>query len=191
MMPNERVGIYKTIGVLVGFIGISIIFLNDIALDVSGYTLGMIAILFSAFIQGFAAVIIKKYAGGLNPLSMNFVPLLIAGVVLIPAGVIFENRESLTFDMKAVYSILYLAFFGTVVTFTTFYWLMKRIDVVILSLSTFITPIIALILGVIFLNEKFSSNHIIGTSLVLIGILFANFKGLVKYYKEREKKSFD
>ena len=122
---------------------------------------------------------------------MNFIPLLITGVVLIPVGLLFENRESLIFDSKAIYSILYLAIFGTVITFTVYFWLMQKINVVILSLSSFLTPIIALILGTILLNEKLTTNHILGSSLVLIGILFANFRGLVKYYKDREKNQID
>ncbi len=191
LLPDGSIGIYKSIGVLAGFIGITIIFWDDISLDFAEYSLGMIAILSSATIQGFVAVIIKKHGSKLNPLSMNFVPLLITGIVLIPVGLLFENRESLVFDSKAIYSILYLAFFGTVVTFTVYFWLMQKINVVILSLSTFLTPIIALILGAILLSEKLTTNHILGSSLVLIGILFANFRGLVKYYKDREKNQID
>ena len=188
MIPNEHVGIYKLIGVLIGFIGIIIIFWKDMSLDLSENSLGMIAILVSAIIQGLVAVVIKKHGNKLNPLSMNFVPLLISGIVLIPAGLIFEDSSSLVFDVKAISSILYLAFFGTVITFTTYYWLMQKINVVILSLSTFITPIIALILGIVFLSEKFDTNHIWGSSLVLMGILFANFRGLFNYYKAKEKR---
>ena len=188
MIPNEKIGIYKILGSLMGFIGIVIIFWEDITFDFSEYSLGMIAILASAVIQGFVAVVVKKHGRNLNPLSMNFVPLLLTGIVLIPVGLIFENSESLVFDSKAIYSILYLSFFGTVVTFTTYFWLMKKISVVILSLSTFLTPIIALLLGVIILHEKFTVYHLVGSSLVLIGILFANFRGLIKYYNDREKK---
>lgn len=188
MIPNEHVGIYKLIGVLIGFIGIIIIFWKDMSLDLSENSLGMIAILVSAIIQGLVAVVIKKHGNKLNPLSMNFIPLLISGIVLIPAGLILEDSSSLVFDTKAISSILYLAFFGTVITFTTYYWLMQKINVVILSLSSFITPIIALILGIIFLSEKFDTNHIWGSSLVLMGILFANFRGLFNYYKAKEKR---
>ena len=191
MLPDGSIGIYKSIGVLAGFVGITIIFWDDISLDFAEYSLGMIAILVSATIQGYVAVIIKKHGSKLNPLSMNFIPLLLTGIVLIPVGLLFENRESLVIDSKAVYSILYLAFFGTVITFTIYFWLMQKINVVILSLSTFLTPIIALILGAILLGEKFTTNHLLGSSLVLIGILFANFRGLVKYYKDREKNQID
>jgi len=191
MLPNSQVGIYKTIGVLIGFVGITVIFWEDVAVDFSEYSLGMIAILVSSMIQGYVAVVIKKHGNNLNPLSMNYIPLLISGIVLIPLGLLFEDRASLVFDKKAIYSILYLAIFGTVITFTIYYWLMQKINVVILSLSTFVTPIIALILGVIVLNENFTTYHKVGSSLVLIGILFANFRGLLKYYKDREIKRID
>jgi drug/metabolite transporter (DMT)-like permease len=187
MIPSEKIGIYQSLGSALGFIGITVIFWESISLDFSEYSLGIIAILSSAIVQGFVAVIIKKHGSKLNPLSMNFIPLLLTGVVLIPVGLIFEDRSSIVFDSKAIYSILYLSFFGTVVTFTTYFWIMKKISVVLLSLSTFLTPIIALLLGVIILHEKFTTYHIAGSSLVLIGILFANFRGLRKYYKDREK----
>jgi len=190
LIPSDKIGIYKSIGVFIGFLGITIIFWKDVLSDFSENSLGMLAILVSAIIQGYVAVIIKKHGNKLNPLSMNFIPLLISGVILIPLGLIFEDRNSLAFDLKAILSIMYLAFFGTVLTFTTYYWLMQKINVVILSLSTFLTPIIALILGVIFLNEEFTENQIWGSSLVLIGILFANFRGILNYYKVKEK-NFD
>ena len=54
-------------------------------------------------------------------------------------------------------------------------------NVVILSLSAFITPIIALILGWLILGELLSLEAVIGSALVLIGILSANYTGLKKY----------
>ncbi len=188
MLSDGKIGIYKLIGSIIGFGGISVVFWNDISSDFSGYSLGMMAILLSAFIQGLSAVVVKKYGSHINPLSTIFVPLLLAGIVLIPTGLIFENYESMVLDSKAVFSVLYLSIFGTVVAFATYFWLLKKISVVILSLSTFLTPIIALLLGVIVLHEKFTTYHFVGSSLVLIGILFANFGGLLKFYKEREKR---
>jgi len=127
----------------------------------------------------------KKYGKHLQPLSMNFVPVLIAGAILILIGFTIEDSSSWRFDLTALFSIFYLAMFGTLFTFTTYYWLLKRMNVVILSLSAFITPIVALLLGWFILGEKLSFQVLVGSSLVLIGILFANFRGLLNYYKQR------
>lgn len=183
---NQKIGVYKIIGVALAFTGIVIIFSKDITMDLTNDVLGIAAVLVSATMQAAVTVTIKKYGKQLNPLSMNLIPLFIAGVIMLTVGLTLEDSSSLVFDNNAIFSILYLALFGTVFTFTTYYWLMKQINVVILSLTSFITPIIAVFLGWIILDERLSSLHLIGSTLVLIGILFANFRGLLNYYYQRK-----
>jgi len=189
LMPDNKINVYQVLGVIVGFIGIVTIFSEGLYIEFSNYILGIFAVLISSIMQSLMAVIIKKYGKHLHPLSMNFVPLVISGVIMVIAGFIFENSSSWKYDLKAVGSILYLAFFGTVVTFTTYYWLLKRVNVVILSLNTFITPIVAVILGWIILNERLSERALVGSSLVLIGILFANFRQLINFYSQKRRKT--
>jgi drug/metabolite transporter (DMT)-like permease len=181
MMKGERVGMGKILGAVTGFFGIYLIYSENLNLKLDSYVLGMTAVLLSAAIQGWIAVLIKIKGKKLHPLSMNLVPLVIAGIVLVLLGFAVEDTARISLNWKAVSSVLYLAFFGTVGAFTVYYWLMKRINVIILSLSSFITPIIALILGNIILDESFSERIIWGSTLVLTGILFANFSGLKSY----------
>jgi len=65
---------------------------------------------------------------------------------------------------------------------------MKKINVVLLSLVAFITPIVALILGWIIYKETLTTQHIIGSLLVLVGLLFANLESVIKQ-KTAVKKS--
>ncbi len=174
-------------GVVLGFLGIVVIFSENLHLSLSTNMLGLLALLISAMIQAGIAVIVKKWGKHLNPLSMNFLPLISAGIIMLVVSFATEDLSRIHLTSKAVLSVLYLASFGTVASFTTYYWLMKRINIVILSLSSFITPIIAVILGWMILDEKLSLQTLIGSILVLVGILFANFSGLKKYLL---KKSF-
>lgn len=173
----------QIIGVALGFFGIVVIFSEDLFVELSFDIWGMGAVLLSSIMQAGIAVTMKKYGKHLNPLSMNVLPLLMAGITMAIFGMLFEDMSRLNFDSKAFISVGYLAFFGTVLTFTTYYWLMRKINIVLLSLSTFITPIIAVILGWVFLGEKFTSQILVGSSLVLVGILFANFSGLKNYLR--------
>ncbi len=180
----------QIIGVIIGFFGVVIIFSDNLKIEFSLYFLGMLAALSSALIQAFVAVIIKKHGEHLHPLSMNFLPLLLGGVIMIPAGLIFENKSSWDFSLTAVGSIIYLALFGTVVTFTIYYWLIKKMNIVILSLNAFITPVVAVILGWLILDEKLSLQVLMGSLLVFIGILFANLRQLLNYYESKKKNLY-
>jgi drug/metabolite transporter (DMT)-like permease len=173
-IPGDRIGFLRIIGIVLGFSGILVIFSDRIGGDISSYLLGMIAVVTSGVIQASVAVTLKKYGHHLNPLSMNFIPMIIAGIGMTIIGFAFEDFSLLVFDLNAVVSVLYLAVFGSVVTFTSYYWLLKRVNVVMLSLLAFITPIVALFLGWMVYNEQLSSRHFIGSMLVLTGLLWAN-----------------
>ncbi|WP_337872016.1 EamA family transporter [Ignavibacterium sp.] len=180
MIPVEKIGIGKTVGMVLGFIGIIIIFSDSFSFTISDYLLGMFAVMLSGIMQAFIAVTLKKHGRHLNPLSMNFIPMLIAGIAGTLIGLIAENMSRVSFREDGILAVLYLAIFGSVVTFTSFYWLMKKINVVILSLIAFITPIVALILGWVFYNEVLTANHLLGSALVLIGLLIANLYGVLR-----------
>jgi drug/metabolite transporter (DMT)-like permease len=175
-IPSEIIGSYRIFGIVFAFAGIVIIFYDGLDLNVASYIWGMTAIIISAVMQAGIAVTLKKYGHHLHPLSMNFIPMIIAGSALLIIGLLTENTSKLVFDLKAFFSITYLAVIGTVLTFTSYYWLLKRVSVVLLSLIAFITPIIALLLGWIFFTESLSNNVLFGSSLVLLGLLLANMR---------------
>lgn len=183
-MPGEEIGNYKIMGILFGFAGIVIIFADDIGGDISLYLLGMFAVVASGIMQAAMAVVIKKHGNHLNPLSMNLIPMLMGAIVMLLFGFIYEDFSALRFDFTAVWTVVYLGFFGSVVTFTSYYWLMKRINIVILALMAFITPIVALIAGWLFYNEQLSLYDFIGCLFVLAGIFIANIKGIKRLNKE-------
>ena len=179
-ISEESIGKLKIVGMCLGFIGIVVIFSDSFTADLSNLFLGMIAVALSGIIQAWIAVTLKKFGKHLNSLSMNFVPMLIAGVSGLFVGLLTEDLSRIKIDETAIISVLYLSFFGSVITFTSFYWLLKKINVVLLSLIAFITPIVALLLGWIFYTETLTTQHIIGTIMVLGGLLFANLGPFLK-----------
>ncbi len=184
-IPKEHIGVYKIIGMFFGFAGILIIFSDDLGGSISTYLVGMFAVVISGIMQAGMAVMIKKAGQHLNALSMNLIPMLMGAVVMLLFAILYEDGSKLNFDFTAVWSVLYLGFFGSVVTFTAYYWLMKRINLVILSLTAFITPIVALIAGWLFYSEQLSLYDFIGCLFVLAGILIANLRGIKKLSNEK------
>ncbi|MCX7874640.1 MAG: EamA family transporter [Melioribacteraceae bacterium] len=184
-LKEEIISVYQILGVVFGFIGVTIIFSEKLKINISNDFFGMLAVLLSSVMQAGISIVLKKYAKHIHPLSMNLIPLTIAGILMLLSGLLFENLSNIKFDLNGIGSVLYLALFGTVITFSTYYWLLKKINLLFLSLSTFITPIIAVILGWLILDEKFSIQALVGSILVLIGILFANFTNVKDYLKTK------
>jgi drug/metabolite transporter (DMT)-like permease len=186
MISTEKVTVYKVFGVLLGFTGVVTIFSNDLQFDGNTETLlGMGAVILSAAIQAFSAVLIKKHGHSISPFVVSFVPMSISALILLLGSVGMEDYSAVQFTPLALFSIVFLALFGTVVTFVSYFWLLKRVEVVLLSLTSFVTPLIAVLLGVFILDEHVSTQLFAGATLVFIGIAAAHFNELRALVKSR------
>ncbi len=184
ILLHEKVGIFKIIGVILGFTGIVLIFANDLTSQNFAALTGISLILLSSAIQAYVSVYLKKHGKNVSVLQMNFYPFLTSGFIVLALSLAFEKMPENLINYEGLLAIAYLAIFGSVLTFSTYYWLMKKMNVVILSLSSFITPILAVFLGWLILDEKFSENIYLASALVLLGVLIANFRGLKNYITE-------
>lgn len=181
-LPEEPLNRYKIIGIILGFIGIVVVFSRSFsaegpANDLS--VLGMVGVLVSTVLQAASVIIIKKKGKAVSPITLNFGGMLIATFPVLAMALLFERFSDIRFDAGAIGSIIYLGTFGSVVTFAVYYWLLKRLQVVYLSFLTFVTPIVAVVLGALVLGETLEHNTFLGAGLVLAGILVANAKGIV------------
>lgn len=186
MIPKERLTAGKMMGIVLGFTGIVVIFSHDLTFGTDiEQVLGMSAIVLSAVIQAFSAIMIKKYGHSISPFVVTFIPMTISAVLLLSGSVLAEEYSSVRFTPIAIFSIIFLAVFGSVVTFVSYFWLLKRVEVVLLSLTSFVTPVIAVIMGVLILDETVSPQLFAGSVLVLGGILAANARDVRSFLRSR------
>ncbi|MBU1299076.1 MAG: DMT family transporter [Bacteroidetes bacterium] len=189
MLRSEPLNIFKISGIILGFSGVVMIFARDIHWDTENTTLGMAAIIISSILQALSLVLIKKYGKDMDPFHLNFGGMLIGLLLLLLFAVTFENVSDIKLDSIGIGSVLYLGILGSVVTFSIYFWMLKRIEAVYLSLLAFVTPILAIILGAIILNEKLDVQIFYGGAFVLTGILLANGKDLLKSIFKPQKEN--
>jgi drug/metabolite transporter (DMT)-like permease len=185
-LPNEGITPQRIVGMFLGFLGVVVIFNNGFS-DVRSTTLlGMCAIILGAIIQAFGLIALRRFGKNMHPVMLTFWPMLMSAVLLLAVSYGTEDYSTVLFDIKTVGSLVYLSIFCTVVTFVIYFWLVKHIEVVILSLSAFITPVIAVFIGVIMMGEEFTSTASLGSTIVLVGVAVATIGDLVAVYR-REK----
>jgi len=183
-LPAERMNIWKVVGMVLGFVGIVVIFAGDLSVEDSFTVWGMGAIIASAFIQAISMVIMRKHAGPFDSGALVMVGMAIGAVSLGLFSLLAEDYSTLRFDGEVVLAILYLGTFASVVTFVTYFWLLKHIEAVFLSLTAFVTPIIAVVTGAFVLNETVSADLALGSVLVLVGILASNGKDVFEVVRK-------
>jgi drug/metabolite transporter (DMT)-like permease len=188
LLPNENITPVRIIGIVIGFLGVIFIFDNGFS-DVSiRMVYSMAAIIVGSIIQAFGLVYLRRLGEDAHPVTLNFCSMSVSVLPLFAASFIFENYSNLSFHASAIGSLAYLSIFCTVITFVIYFWLVKHVETIILSLSAFITPVIAVVIGVILLDEKITHDVYIGSTFVLIGVAFASSGGLVTLYRRGIEK---
>ncbi len=166
----------KIAGTLVGFAGVWVIFSDSVSFGGEKALLGMIACLVSAFLASLATVVVKKYASRYDPFVMLAIPFAVAGLLLTGYAFLVESSNPFAFDALTWFTIVYLAALGSLSAFGLYFWLIKRIDVTVLSYQTFIIPVLALMIGWIFLKETVTIRVAAGASLIIVGIALATLR---------------
>lgn len=185
-IPGDRLTTPTVVGILLGFAGVVSIFWSRIGGE-QATPWGMAAVVVSAALQAYALITIRLKAAHLHPATLTFGNMVVGAIALTVVSLLVEDPSTAVVDVRAIVSVLYLAAFGTVVTFVTYYWLVKHMHPVVLAVSSFITPVIAVQLGAVVLGERLGSEVLAGASLVLCGVLAANLPALRRYLSQRSE----
>lgn len=174
VMVDEKLTRSKIAGVIVAFIGLILIFWKDLVFpqSLSGNLqfYGSLAVVGSSVSGALANVVGKQHAEEIDPAANVLVQSLTGAVALGALGVVTEGHASLVFTPTSVIAILYLGIVGSALAFVGMYWLLKKTTATNVSLITFVTPILAVVLGWIVLGEVLDPDVGLGAMLILAGI---------------------
>lgn len=160
------------IGLLLGFAGIIIVFLDQLLITDFDK---MIILASSGIVIGAAGgamsmVMVKKYLPKMDPFILTFHQLLPGIFFLAVFGLLTENMQAIHLDKRVIISVFYLGLVGSAIAFVMYYKLLKIVSVITISLIVYITPIIALIGDYIIFGEIISLRSVIGMVIIFTGI---------------------
>src|SRR5207247_4617080 len=118
--------------------------------------------LFGSLCAAINLVTMKKHGRHSDPFVLNFLGMGLGAACLMAMSVVTESWATVHWSRDNVVAIVYLAVFGSVIAFSTYYYLIKRMDATIVSISTLIIPIVALILARVFLDGSVTPMSVAG-----------------------------
>ena len=176
VMLRDPLTLRKIVGILVSFAGVWIIFSDSLNFGGTNAIMGMTACLASAVLASLSSVVVKKYACSYDPFATLLLPFTLGSLLVWCAAIPMERSNPVTYDAFTWFTILYLAIMGSVTAFAIYFWIIKRIDVTVLSYQTFIIPVLAVLIGWLFLDEIVTIRVIAGSASILGGIALATFR---------------
>jgi drug/metabolite transporter (DMT)-like permease len=180
-LPDERITKLKIFAVCMGVIGVAVIFIEQLQIESVWAFAGCVAIVVGAYAAAQASILIKAKGGPIHPAALVFGQM-ICGLPLIMIYSLLREGSPLNYHWtwRAVGSVLYLTVLGTIAAFWLYYILLSKIESTKAMMISLVTPLIAVVIGGIFLGEKLPAQTFAGGLLILSSI------GLIVFRKKRK-----
>jgi drug/metabolite transporter (DMT)-like permease len=174
ILPHERLRPGSVLGILVGFVGVAVIFSEDLAsLGGPGVALAAVVILAAPLTSSVTSVVIKRWGQDVHPFSLTAVPMGLTAGVMGALSLAVEPAHSVPVNATTLGVLAYLGLFGSALTFTLYFWMLSHMPATRLALMTYVVPVVAVLVGTVFLDEVFTARILAGSALVLTGVALA------------------
>lgn len=170
----------RLIGVLVGFSGVALMMTDAVVADGAG--LGshklqamLLVTVASAILWPLHGAVLKRHANHLPSITgctylLTYTALCLLGLCLLSNEHIPSPRAA---PLQAHLGLLYLSLIGSVLAWTVYMWLLKRMDLTVLSTMSLIQPVLALVVDWLGSDAQLRPHGYLGAGLVLFGVMLA------------------
>jgi drug/metabolite transporter (DMT)-like permease len=170
-LPAEQITWAKLGGVLLGMAGVALIFADQLHGEGPAALAGSAAIIVGAFCAAYSNVLVKARGGHLDPAVLAAGQMLCGLVPLLVVGRWLEGSPfTFRWTRVAFISLIYLTLVGSCAAFLLYYWLVRHMDVTTTMLISLVTPVIAVLLGLWWLDEHISWRIVAGGLAIMAGI---------------------
>lgn len=110
-----------------------------------------------------------------NPSPLNYnnrasIQMLSGGVFLFLVSLLI-GEKILHVSMQGYLSVAYLAIAGTIIAYSSYSYLLRTVSPEMTSTYALVNPLLAMLLGVIWLNEPFTSRLAIASALIIFSVM--------------------
>jgi drug/metabolite transporter (DMT)-like permease len=164
------------IGVLLGLLGMYLLVSQKNIATSEGSVLGIFMIFTCVLSWSYGSVFVSKADLPKNFFVSTGYQMLTAGTLLFFGSLLFKETwiSPLNWSEDVQLSMAFLIFFGGIVAFTSFNYLLKNVSTEKVATSAYINPIVAMLLGWYVLDERLSLQSIIASAVLLTGVYFIN-----------------
>ncbi|PWA05288.1 EamA family transporter [Pueribacillus theae] len=149
--------------------------------------IGDLFILIASVCWATANIFYQKKFKKADRLQVNAYQMLFGTIAMLMAALMMEWGEPIQWTGMSIFAILFTGIAASAISFSIWFYLLDSVDTATAAMSILLVPIFGLVFGAIFLGEKLTTNIIIGSSLILIGVVLTQFSGMFVSKKKKMK----
>lgn len=170
ILPSERPTLWRTLGILIGFGGVLVLFIPQLNDLTGAFTIGLLLPLGASICYGIVFVYTRRFMANTeySTVALSAGQVVSATVQMSIIMPIFTSAPA-EIPLHIVFAMLALGAVGTGISYVLYYGLINGIGATIASTVTFLFPVVAVIMGVLFLGEDLTWFQAIGGAIIIAG----------------------
>ncbi|WP_424492652.1 EamA family transporter [Salinimicrobium sp. GXAS 041] len=178
LIDGKKIKSTSMLGVGLGLLGIYLLLSQKQVTSEENSILGILMIFGCLMSWAYGSIFVSKANLPSNYFVNTGYQMFTAGILLMIASYFFKEEWSApaTWTAPTQWSMILLIFFGSIIAFTSFNYLLKVVSPEKVATSTYVNPVIAMFLGWYFLNEDITTQSIVAAGVLLTGVFFINTK---------------
>lgn len=175
-IDGKKIKMMSILGIILGIIGMYFLVSQKEIINQENSVLGMSMIFVALMSWAYGSIFVSKADLPSNYFVNTGFQMLSGGIMMLLISLLLGETWSapVEWSQPTQISMILLILFGSIVAFTSFNYLLKVVSPEKVATSTYVNPIIALILGWYFLNETITTQSIIAAGVLLTGVYFIN-----------------
>jgi drug/metabolite transporter (DMT)-like permease len=173
-LRGEAITLNRLAGLGVGFVGVAILVGFDVAKLLSGGALGELALLGATISYAIGNVYARRHVHGLRPMIpavfQVFFGLLITGTLAF----VTEHPIAVEWTPESVLAVAWLGLLGSGLAYLSYFRILQHWGATLTSLVAYLLPIYGIVLGALVLHEPIALSMLLGTALIIGGIVLVN-----------------
>lgn len=172
-LKQERASAGTILGLLIGFAGVVLLFSPHLTNSWGGL-LPPLAIIAATLCYAVATAYTHKTLMGYHPVAIAFGQVFTADLLLWLIVLLNGGVQIPTINWTVITSLLWLGILGSGIAYILFFSILREWGATRATLVTYVIPVIGILVGVIFLEEKVDWRLIVGGILILSGVASVN-----------------
>ena len=174
-IPDDSISKKKTAGLVLGFAGVSFVFLDHVGAS-AGIRTGDFFILGTTILWGINAVYVKRIVDGFRVFHIVLYPMLFSVPLFLLEGFAWDPVMVGQIDLIALAALLYQGLVTAAFGFVVWNYFLKIYGVVTVHSFIFIMPMSGVLLSGLILGEPITKNILVSLVLIGSGIFVVNYK---------------
>lgn len=182
-LPAERLSRVQWGGIFVAFSGIVVSFLlrpqTSSTLQTDALWGGFLALLGGIFWAATTVSVRLSRLAEAPATQTLFYQLLMGGILLLPLA-FFSGQATIQWTTLSISSLIFHTMLISFASYLIWFWMLKHYLASRLGVFSFLTPVFGMLFGVLILDEQIELNFIVGTCMVMLGVILVSLQGWLK-----------